>query len=65
MLEFREERPRLLSFTPERLRAKGDEWLARYRLSVADHGAKPRDVIVVGNLYSPLAEVPSGRGVGE
>ena len=60
--EFREERPRLLSCTPERLRAKGEEWLARYRLSVADPGAEPRDVIVVGNLYAPQAERPSGPG---
>ena len=43
----------LLSCTPERLRAKGDEWLARYRLAVAEPGQAPRDVVLVGNLYPP------------
>ena len=61
--EFREERPRLLSVTPQRLRAKGEEWFARYRLSVVDPGTEePRDMIVVGNLYAPTAEPPTGRG---
>jgi hypothetical protein len=64
--EFREERPRLLSVTPQRLRAKGEEWLARYRLSVVDPGAEePRDVIVVGNLYAPTAELPTGTGLDD
>ena len=62
--EFIEGRSPLLSCTPERLRAKGDEWLARYRLSVADPGAETRSVVVVGNLYGPLAAVPTGHGVG-
>lgn len=67
--EFVEGRPRLLSCTPERLRAKGDEWLARYQLSVAGpprrlDSAEPRSVVVVGNLYGPLAALPTGRGVG-
>ena len=53
-------RTRLLSCTPERLRAKGEEWLARYRLAVEDEGAEARSVVVVGNLYGPLVAVPSG-----
>jgi hypothetical protein len=57
--ELIEERPHLLSVTPERLRAKGEEWLARYRLEVADPGAEPRTVVLVGNLYGPLATVPA------
>ena len=61
--EFIDGRPRLLSCTPERLRAKGEEWLARYQLTVADPGAEPRSVVVVGNLYAPLAAVPTGRAM--
>jgi hypothetical protein len=60
--ELRSERPRLLSCTPERLRAKGEEWLARYRLEVADPGAEPRSVVVVGNLYAPGTTRPAGTG---
>jgi hypothetical protein len=61
--EFIEGRPRLLSCTPERLRAKGDEWLARYQLSVAGPGAETRSVVAVGNLYGPLAAVPTGHRI--
>ncbi len=57
-------RTRLLSCTPERLRAKGEEWLARYRLAVEDENAEARSVVVVGNLYGPLVAVPSGDDVG-
>ena len=58
--ELAEGRPQLLSCWPQRLRAKGEEWLARYQLTVADPGAEPRNVIVVGNLYAPSADLPTG-----
>jgi hypothetical protein len=46
--------PQLLSVTPERLRAKGADWLARYRLSVTDGGSTTaRDVVLIGNLLPP------------
>jgi hypothetical protein len=61
--EFIEGRPRLLSCTPERLRAKGDEWLARYQLSVAGPGAETRSVVAVGNLYGPLLLCRPGHGI--
>ena len=60
--ELAEGRPQLLSCWPQRLRAKGEEWLARYQLTVADPGAEPRNVIVVGNLYAPSADLPTGTG---
>ena len=48
----------LLGCTPERLRAKGDEWLARYSLEVAEVGGAPRQVVLVGNLYAPSQQLP-------
>ena len=60
--ELAEGRPQLVSCWPQRLRAKGEEWLARYQLTVADPGAEPRNVIVVGNLYAPSADLPTGTG---
>ncbi len=62
--EFFEERARLLSCTPERLRAKGEEWLARYRLSVADPDGQTDSVVVVGNLFAPSADEPTDPGAG-
>ena len=58
--ELVEGRTQLLSCTPERLRAKGDEWIARYRLSVADPGGEPRSIVLVGSLVAPQAAVPTG-----
>ena len=60
--ELAEGRPQLVSVWPQRLRAKGEEWLARYQLTVADPGAEPRHVVVVGNLYAPSADLPTGTG---
>jgi len=57
--ELSQERLQLLSCTPERLRAKGDEWLARYTLEVAESGGAPRHVVLVGNLYGPSQQLPS------
>ena len=68
--ELREKRPQLLACRPERLRAKGAEWLARYRLSVAQPGGDVAEVVVVGNLWGPStealpAEAKAGAGFGE
>ena len=51
--ELAEGRLRLLSCSPERLRAKGEEWVARYRLTVVAEGGEPRDVVLVGVLSAP------------
>jgi hypothetical protein len=51
-------RMQLVSCTPERLRAKGKEWLARYTVDVADRGAEPRRIVLVGNLYGPSQRPP-------
>lgn len=58
---------RLLSCSPDRLRAKESDWLARYTLSVSELGGEPRDIVLVGNLWAPSAKFPaidSGPGDG-
>jgi hypothetical protein len=60
--ELAEGRLTLLSCTPQRLRAKDEEWVARYQLSVAAPGAEPRDVVLVGNLWAP-SQQPSPEPV--
>jgi hypothetical protein len=54
-------RLRLVDCDPERLRAKGDQWLARYRLVVADRDGE-RTVVLSGELLSPerLDAAPGG-----
>jgi Phosphotransferase enzyme family len=54
----------LVSCTPERLRAKGEEWLARYRLAVVDPDGEPRDLVAVGNLRGP-SRAASGAEDGD
>jgi hypothetical protein len=61
--ELHDGRLRLLACTPDRLRAKGDEWLARYTLSVEAPGDEPRDVVLVGNLWPP--GTPSSDPAGD
>src|SRR4028119_557365 len=61
--ELAQRRPELVSCTPERLRAKGDEWIARYRLTVADPGSEPRDVVLVGTLLQPASGRPAAPEV--
>ena len=56
--ELNQARLQLLSCTPERLRAKGGEWLARYTLEIAENGGAPRPVVLVGNLYGPSQQLP-------
>lgn len=52
---------RLVACTPQRLRAKGDEWLARYRLTVSDSDGEQRDVVLVGNLWPPGHPLPAAE----
>lgn len=58
--ELRDGRFRLLACTPDRLRAKGDLWVARYTLSVAEPDGARREVVLVGTLWRPGQE-PSER----
>lgn len=46
-------RAQLVSCTADRLRAKGNEWLARYTLNVADPGGELRDVVLLGTMKAP------------
>lgn len=69
--DLAEGRLRLLSCTPERLRAKGDQWLARYRFSVVETGGEPhpvvdpRSVVLVGNLFAPFVAAPDRSAVSD
>lgn len=49
---------RLAACHPERLRAKGREWLARYRLRVVGPGDEETDVVLTGTLWPPSASPP-------
>ena len=51
--ELADGRLTLLSCTPQRLRAKDQEWVARYQPLGLALGAEPRDVVLVGNLWAP------------
>lgn len=46
------------SCAPERLRAKDDSWVARYRLGVMWPGEPPHDVVLVGRLWAPSQDDP-------
>ena len=59
--ELADGRLTLLSCTPQRLRAKDQEWVARYQLSVSPRGAEPRDVVLVGNLWAPSQQPSPSR----
>jgi hypothetical protein len=63
---------RLVACEPSRLRAKGDQWLARYELVVADSDGGERPVVLVGileppngapqpSLVSALSDLPFGH----
>jgi hypothetical protein len=63
--DFATGRLALLSCDPQRLRAKGGEWIARYKLSVATSDGEPREVVLVGNLIPPSHDVdPSAVPAG-
>jgi Phosphotransferase enzyme family len=53
--ELNDGRLRLLACSPDRLRAKGSDWLVRYTLSLDGTGDAPYDVVLVGNLWPPHA----------
>ncbi len=72
--ELRDGRLRLLACRCDRLRAKGargDEWLARYVLTVTGPGSEPTEVVLVGNLWPPgtgpakRPDEPDGLAFGE
>jgi len=43
----------LVSCSPKRLRAKGEEWIPRYELMVAAPGGEPEELVLVGRLWAP------------
>ena len=43
----------LLSCSPKRLRAKGEEWIPRYELKVSADGGEPEPVVLIGRLWAP------------
>jgi phosphotransferase family enzyme len=59
--ELADGRVELLSCIPERLRAKGGDWVVRYRLRVTEAGGTAREIVLVGNLWEPSAVRPPGR----
>jgi hypothetical protein len=48
----------LVAVTPQRLRAKGSEWLARYLVTLAVPGGGTREVVLVGDLEAPATDAP-------
>lgn len=48
------------SCTPQRLRAKEDQWLARYQLVVTAPGGPAREIVLVGSLHPPGVPSPVG-----
>jgi hypothetical protein len=57
-------RSRLLACNPQRLRAKGGDWLARYSVRVDEPGREPYDVVLVGELRAPGRPFPSSGPAG-
>ena len=51
--EMADGRLRLLGASPDRLRAKGTEWHAHCRVTVAEPGGSPKEVVLVGRLLPP------------
>ena len=62
--ELRDGRLRLVSCKPERLRAKEDQWLARYSVVVAEPGGPQRSVVLVGHLRPPTEEIDPRLAAG-
>lgn len=57
--EIAEGRLELVDFRADRLRAKGEEWLSRCRVTVAEPSGVGREVVLVGNLIPPGRPEPS------
>ncbi|HWM59599.1 MAG TPA: phosphotransferase [Pseudonocardia sp.] len=56
---------RLVHCVPSRLRAKGEQWLARYELTVEDPAASStRPVVLVGTLAPPSSTPPAAAPPG-
>jgi hypothetical protein len=49
----------LVSCSPKRLRAKGEEWIPRYELTVAAPGGEPEPLVLVGRLWAPDQTPPA------
>ena len=49
---------RLLSCAPQRLRAKGTDWVARYRLTATGPDGPAREMVLVGTLVAPSLPEP-------
>jgi hypothetical protein len=56
--ELAEGRCRLLHCTPQRLRAKGSEWLVRYTARIEEPGKGPSDLVLAGELHAPGRPFP-------
>lgn len=56
---------RLQACVPERLRAKGDSWLLRYRLEVLDLHDRVHEVVLTGTLWPPGRQVPREVAFGD
>ncbi len=57
--ELADGRVALLETIPRLLRAKGEDWVARYDLVVAAADEEPSEVVLVGNLFAPHVEPPA------
>jgi hypothetical protein len=60
--ELADGRLALLDCTPQRLRAKGSDWVARYELRVAEPTGAPRAVVLAGSLHPPGRALPARVG---
>jgi hypothetical protein len=56
--ELADGRLTLLDCVPQRLRAKGDQWLARCQVTVAGPDGFHRDVVLVGRVVPPTEDAP-------
>lgn len=58
--ELADGRLALLDCVPQRLRAKGGQWLARCLVTVAPSAGSRRDVVLVGRVVPPGEDAPQG-----
>ena len=58
--ELADGRLTLLDCVPQRLRAKGDQWLARCQVTVAAPDGSRRDVVLVGRVVPPAEDAMPG-----